>query len=112
MKAACGYLVAGIGIGAALSVCFAPKSGEETRKWVASKCFDAIDAANDRVWQSRLHVRGIMDRGQRQITEAVAAGRKSFRNHEAENPVVQWASVTARSNKPRTDQNVRPIESR
>ena len=87
MKAICGYLVAGIGIGAAVSVFFAPKSGEETRKWVASKCFDAIDAVNARVWQSRLHVRGMMNRGQRQITEAVAAGRKSFRNHEAESPI-------------------------
>jgi len=63
MKAASGYLAAGIGIGAALSIFFTPKSGEETRKWVATKCFDAIDRANEKVWQSRLHVRDIISRG-------------------------------------------------
>jgi gas vesicle protein len=86
-QAACGYLAAGVGIGVALSVLLAPKSGEETRKWVANKCFDAIDAANEKVWQSRVHVRDIMDRGQQEISQAVAAGRESFGNKEAESPV-------------------------
>jgi gas vesicle protein len=79
MKSACAYLAAGLGIGAALSVFFAPRSGEETRKWVANKCFDAIDGANGQVWRSRLHVTDIMNRGQRQISQAVAAGRESSR---------------------------------
>jgi gas vesicle protein len=86
MKAACA-LAAGVGIGAALSVFFAPKSGEETRKWVANKCFDAIDAANEKVLQSRLHVRDMMDRGQQEISKAVATGRESFGHEEAESPV-------------------------
>jgi gas vesicle protein len=58
-QAACGYLAAGIGIGAALSMFFAPKSGEEAREWVATKCFDVIDAANEKVRQSRVHVKEI-----------------------------------------------------
>jgi gas vesicle protein len=88
MKAICGYLAAGIGIGAAVSIFFAPKSGEETRKWVANKCFDAIDAANEKVWQSRVHVRDIMNRGQQEISKAVESGREAFGKHEeAENPV-------------------------
>jgi gas vesicle protein len=81
------YLAFGVGIGAALSVLFAPRPGEETRKWVANKGFDAIDAANKKVWQSRVHLKEIMDRGQLQITEAVSAGRKSFGKHEPESPV-------------------------
>ena len=87
MKAAYGYLAVGVGIGAALSVFFAPKSGEETRKWVATKCFDAIDTANEKVRESRVHVKEIMDRGQEQISQAVAAGRESFAKHNgAERP--------------------------
>jgi gas vesicle protein len=87
MKAACA-LVAGLGIGAAVSMLFAPKSGEETRKWVANKCFDAIDAAIEMVWQSRPHVRDIMSRGQQEISKAVAAGRESFgKDKAAESPV-------------------------
>jgi gas vesicle protein len=77
MKGA-GALAAGIGIGAALSVFFAPRSGEDTRKWIANKCFDAIDAANEKVRESRIQVREVMDRGQQQISQAVAAGRESF----------------------------------
>ena len=87
-QAVCGYLAAGIGIGAALTVFFAPRSGEETRKWVANKCFDAIDAANEKVRHSRVQVKEIMDRGQQQIGKAVAAGRESFgKRKEAESPV-------------------------
>jgi gas vesicle protein len=88
-QAAFAYLGVGVGIGAALSVFFAPKSGEEARKWVANKCFDAIDAANERVRESRVHVKDILDRGQQQISQAVAAGRESFDKHKAaaESPV-------------------------
>lgn len=78
MKAASGYLAAGVVIGAALSIFFAPRSGEEARKWVANKCFDTVDAANEKVRQSRIHVREVIDRGQEQISKAVAAGRQSF----------------------------------
>jgi gas vesicle protein len=58
MKAAIGYLAMGIAIGAAVGIVFAPQSGGETRRWVANKCFNVIDAANEKVSQSRLHVRG------------------------------------------------------
>ena len=81
-QAACGYLAAGVGIGAALSVLFAPKSGEETRKWAANRCLDVIDAANEKVRQSRVYVRDMMDRGQTQISHVVAAGRESFGKHK------------------------------
>lgn len=87
MKSVCA-LAAGIGIGAILSILFVSKSGEETREWVANKCFDTIDAANKKVWQSRVHLKERLDRGQIKITEAVAAGRKTFVRYEAESPVV------------------------
>ncbi|MGH9681572.1 MAG: YtxH domain-containing protein [Candidatus Acidiferrales bacterium] len=73
-----GYLAAGLGIGAALSVFFAPRSGEETRKWMADKCLNAVDAANQRVRESRTHVKEAMDHGQQKISEAVAAGREAI----------------------------------
>jgi gas vesicle protein len=72
------YLAAGIAIGAAVSAFLAPQSGEETRKWIANKCLDGIEAANERVWQSRVQLGNKLDRGQRQISQLVAAGRESF----------------------------------
>lgn len=73
-----GYLAAGLGIGAALSIFLAPKSGVETRKWIADKCLNAVDSANEKVRTSRVHVKEIMDRGQMQVSEAVAAGREAI----------------------------------
>jgi gas vesicle protein len=72
------YLIAGLGIGAAVSVFLAPKSGKETRKWIAGKSLNAIDAANEKVRESRVQVREFMDRGQQKIHEAVAAGREAI----------------------------------
>jgi gas vesicle protein len=88
MKAACGYVAAGIGIGAALSVLFAPRSGEETRKWIASKWLDALEAANWKVWRSRDHIGQVMNRGQQEIIKVVEAGREAFEKSKvAESPV-------------------------
>jgi gas vesicle protein len=77
-----GYLAGGLGIGAALSVFLAPKSGEETRKWIAGKFLNAVDTTNEKVRKSRVHVREIMDRGQLQVSEAVAAGREAIGKHK------------------------------
>ena len=87
MKAGFGYLAVGLGIGAAVSVFFAPRSGEETRRFLANKCFDAIDAANEKVWQSRLRVRDVMNRGQQEISKAVKAGREALTPKPYESPV-------------------------
>lgn len=73
-----GYLAAGLGIGAALSIFLAPKSGEETRKWIANKCLDAVDTANEKLRKSRMQFHEIVDRGQVQVSEAVAAGREAI----------------------------------
>jgi len=73
-----GYLAAGLGIGAAFSIFLAPKSGEETRKWIAGKFLNAVDTTNEKVRKSRVHVREVMDRGQLQVSEAVAAGREAI----------------------------------
>jgi gas vesicle protein len=72
-----GYLAAGIGIGAALAMLLAPEAGNEVRRRIANKCFDTVDAANNKVWQSRVHVRDMMNKGQQEITKAVAAGREA-----------------------------------
>jgi gas vesicle protein len=76
-------LVAGLGIGAAVSMLLAPKSGTETRQWIANKCFNGIDTANEKVRQTRLHVKDVMDRGQQKISEAVVAGREAIGKSKA-----------------------------
>jgi gas vesicle protein len=74
-------------IGAVLAMFFAPKSGSDTRKWIANRCFDGIDAANDKIWRSRAHVSEIMNRSQRQISQIVAAGREAVQKNVDQSPV-------------------------
>jgi gas vesicle protein len=71
------YLVAGLGIGAAVSIFLAPRSGAETRQWIANKCLNGIDTANEKVRQTRLRVKDMMDQGQQKISEAVVTGREA-----------------------------------
>jgi gas vesicle protein len=70
-------LLAGLGIGAALSLFPAPRSGAETRQWIANKCLNAMDTANEKIRVTRLHVKDIVDQGQQKISEAIDAGREA-----------------------------------
>ena len=72
------YLVAGLGIGAAMSILLAPKSGAETRQWMANKCLDRVDTANKSVRHIRGQVKDMMDQGQEKISEVVEAGREAI----------------------------------
>ena len=71
------YLVAGLGIGAAVSIFLAPRSGTETRRWIANKCLNGINTANEKVRQTRVRVKDMMDQGQQKISEAVVASREA-----------------------------------
>ena len=72
------YLVAGLGVGAALSIFLAPRSGAETRKWIANKCLDGLETANKSVRHTRRQMRDIMDQGQGKISHVVKAGREAI----------------------------------
>jgi len=73
-----GFFLVGIGVGAALSMLFAQRSGEETRKELAKKVFDAVENANDKVWHSRAQVKDYIDRRQQQVSEFLAVGRDAM----------------------------------
>ena len=72
------YLVAGLGIGALVGVLLAPRSGDETREWFATKCKDGMDSVNAKVKQTHQQVAELIDRGQQQVGEAVDKGREAF----------------------------------
>jgi gas vesicle protein len=72
------FLVVGLGIGAAMSILLAPKSGADTRHWIAIKCLDGLDTANKSIRYTRRQVKDMMDQGQQKISEAVEAGREAI----------------------------------
>jgi gas vesicle protein len=72
------YLIAGLGIGAAVSMLLAPKSGAETRHWIANKCLDGVDTANKSIRHTRRQVKDVMDQGQEKISEVVEEAREAI----------------------------------
>jgi gas vesicle protein len=73
------YLVAGLGIGAMFGILLAPRSGDDTREWIASKCKNGMDSVNTRVRQTSQHFAQVIDRGQQQVSDAVNTGREAFK---------------------------------
>ena len=51
------YLIAGTGIGAALGILFAPKSGEEIRSTLSTRAHHGMDLLNEKVEQGKKYVR-------------------------------------------------------
>ena len=75
--------VVGLGVGAALGVLFAPRSGDDTREYILESAKDGVDgavAAGQKLTQ-RAH-QGV-DEAKRRVREAKEVGEQAFR--EAKN---------------------------
>jgi gas vesicle protein len=76
-SAAFAYFMAGLWIGAAVSMILAPRSRAETRLRIANTVLDGIDTTNEKVRQTRLRVMNVMDHSQQKIRDVVVAGREA-----------------------------------
>jgi len=82
------YLIAGTGIGAALGILFAPRSGQEMRNTIAKEAQRGVDLISEKVGEGKRFVqeqggpagtvRNIVDRGRRTINESVENVRNRF----------------------------------
>ena len=57
------YFLAGVGIGAAVALLFAPQSGEETRKQIAEKAQEGKDYVASRGREIRKQAEELVDQG-------------------------------------------------
>jgi gas vesicle protein len=57
------FFVAGVGIGAAVALLFAPQSGEETRKQIAAKTQEGKDYVTAKGREMRKHAEDLVDQG-------------------------------------------------
>ncbi|MBZ5602203.1 MAG: YtxH domain-containing protein [Acidobacteriia bacterium] len=80
------YFFLGLGLGVAVGVLFAPKSGTETRDFLRSKANDGADFAKRRASDLRDQAAEAVDRGKQSIqrhkdnlSAAVEAGRQAYR---------------------------------
>jgi gas vesicle protein len=85
------WFLAGLGIGAALGVLYAPKSGKETRDDIARYAQEGSEQVKHRAKQYREQANTWVERGKEvvsqqkdQIRSAVEAGKQAFREASAE----------------------------
>ena len=79
------YFLVGLGVGALVGVLFAPKSGEETREYLAKRADDGREFAQKKARELRERADELIERGKDvagrkrdSISAAVEAGREAF----------------------------------
>ena len=80
------FFVAGVGIGAAVALLFAPQSGEETRKQIAEKAQDGSDFVVAKSREIRKHAEDLVDSGKdlvskqkARLADALESGKQTVR---------------------------------
>ncbi|MGA9565952.1 MAG: YtxH domain-containing protein [Candidatus Korobacteraceae bacterium] len=81
------WFMAGLGIGAALGILYAPKTGEETRQQILDAAGQGTDVVKERARQAREQAGTWADKGRDylnsqkdQIRTAYEAGRQAYRD--------------------------------
>jgi len=70
----------GLGIGAALGVLFAPKSGQETRGYLADGAMDAIDDVVSTGKKLRKSARQAVKGAAERVMDATTVGERAYSN--------------------------------
>jgi gas vesicle protein len=85
------WFLTGLGIGAAIGVLYAPRSGRETRETLVSKAEEGRNVVADRAQKAREQATGWVDKGRdlisqqrEQFKSAYEAGRQAYREATAE----------------------------
>jgi gas vesicle protein len=84
------WFLAGLGVGAAAGVLFAPRSGDETRQALRARAEDSREFVRDRARQAREQAASWADRGREvlnqqkeQFRSAYEAGRQAYQEATA-----------------------------
>jgi gas vesicle protein len=87
------WFLAGLGIGAAVGILYAPKAGDEMRQRLRSVAEDLPDNVRERARQAREQAGGWAEKGRDylnqqkdQIRSAYEAGRQAYREATTETP--------------------------
>lgn len=75
------WFLAGLGLGAAIGVLYAPKSGRETREDLMSGARDGSEYLRDRGRKAASQVGEYVDRGKNRVGEYVDRGKSQWSNY-------------------------------
>lgn len=88
------WFLAGLGVGAAVGVLYAPKAGRETRESIWSAAEESRDAVQERARKYKEQAQEWADRGKdvlsqqkENIRSAFEAGRQAYREASHEDPI-------------------------
>jgi gas vesicle protein len=84
------YFLAGLGIGSAVGILFAPKSGEKTRQYLAKKASEGNELARkksrelrDRAEEAVEHGKEMIAQTKGQIATAIEAGLETYNREKS-----------------------------
>ena len=84
------FFLVGLGVGALIGILFAPKSGEETREYLAKRAEEGRDYAQRKARELRERAEDLVERGKEvagkqkdSIAAAVEAGREAYQRERA-----------------------------
>ena len=84
------YFLVGLGIGALVGLLFAPKTGEETRDYLAQKAEEGKEYAQRKARELRERAEDLVDRGKNvamrqkdSLSAAVDAGREAYQREKS-----------------------------
>jgi gas vesicle protein len=85
-----GFFLAGLGIGAILALLFAPKTGKETRDFIAQKAGESRDYVASKSKELRQQAEDMVDKGKERlarerekVTSALEAGKQAYREEKS-----------------------------
>jgi gas vesicle protein len=85
-----GFFLAGLGMGAILALLFAPRSGKETREYIAGKAEEGRDYVKAKTEDLRRQAEGAVDKGKDLVTKqkellsaALEAGKQAYQEQKA-----------------------------
>jgi gas vesicle protein len=82
-----GFFLAGLGIGAILALLFAPRSGEETRRYLAGKAEEGKDYVTSKGKELREQAEELVEKGKDRLTqekERLAGALEAYKQGSAE----------------------------
>ena len=84
------YFLMGLGLGSAVGILFAPKSGDETREYIARKAREGNELARKKAQELRDRAEDTVERGKDmisqargQITNAIDAGLETYKREKS-----------------------------
>jgi gas vesicle protein len=96
------YFFLGMGIGVAIGILFAPKSGEETRRLIKEKADEGKGYVKRRSEEARESASELVERGKEavgrqkdQLSAAVEAGKQAYREAVGASPAGKGAEPEA-----------------